>query len=104
MVAALARALPCMLALAAIGDRAAAQDWLPSKPVRIIVPFAGGTNDALARLVAPELSRALGQPVFVEDRGGGGGNIGADLVAKSAPDGQTLLVGYNGPIAINPTL
>jgi tripartite-type tricarboxylate transporter receptor subunit TctC len=104
IAAALPRGLACMLALSAVGNRVAAQDWLPSKPVRIIVPFAGGTNDALARLVAPELSRALGQPVFVEDRGGGGGNIGADLVAKSAPDGQTLLVGYNGPIAINPTL
>jgi tripartite-type tricarboxylate transporter receptor subunit TctC len=104
MVAVLPRAVACLLALAAASSGAVAQDWLPSKPVRIIVPFAGGTNDALARLVAPELSRALGQPVFVEDRGGGGGNIGADLVAKSPPDGHTLLVGYNGPIAINPTL
>jgi tripartite-type tricarboxylate transporter receptor subunit TctC len=104
MVAVLPRAVACLLALAATSSGAVAQDWLPSKPVRIIVPFAGGTNDALARLVAPELSRALGQPVFVEDRGGGGGNIGADLVAKSPPDGHTLLVGYNGPIAINPTL
>jgi tripartite-type tricarboxylate transporter receptor subunit TctC len=55
-------------------------------------------------LVQPELQRVLGQAVVVENKGGAGGNIGADLVAKSPPDGHTLLVGYNGPIAINPTL
>jgi tripartite-type tricarboxylate transporter receptor subunit TctC len=68
------------------------------------VPIIGSTNDTVARLVAPELSRVLGQPVIVENKGGAGGNIGADLVAKSPPDGQTLLIGYNGPLAINPTL
>ena len=104
MITALTRNVACMLALAAVGGAAAAQDWAPSRPVRLIVPFAGGTADMLARLVAPELSQALGQPVVVEDRGGGGGNIGADLVAKSAPDSQTLLVGYNGPIVVNQSL
>jgi tripartite-type tricarboxylate transporter receptor subunit TctC len=72
--------------------------------VRVIVPIVGSTNDVLARLIAPDLSKALGQPVVVENKGGGGGNIGADFVAKAEPDGHTLLIGFNGPIAINVSL
>jgi tripartite-type tricarboxylate transporter receptor subunit TctC len=83
---------------------AQAQEWAPTKTVRIIVPIVGSTNDVLARLVAPELEKAIGKPVVVENKGGAGGTIGADLVAKSPPDGHTLLIGYNGPIAINVTL
>ncbi|KQT11450.1 Bug family tripartite tricarboxylate transporter substrate binding protein [Ramlibacter sp. Leaf400] len=100
------RLLLSTLALAgmAIGSGAAAQDWTPTKPIKIIVPIIGSTNDALARLIAPKLQEALGQPVVVENKPGAGGNIGADFVAKSPPDGHTLLVGYNGPLAINPSL
>jgi tripartite-type tricarboxylate transporter receptor subunit TctC len=86
------------------GTGAHAQEWLPTKPVRIIVPIVGSTNDVVARLVAPKLQEALGQTVVVENKGGAGGNIGADLVAKAPPDGHTLLIGYNGPIAINVSL
>jgi tripartite-type tricarboxylate transporter receptor subunit TctC len=93
-----------VLSLAVLAAPAIAQEWAPTKAVRIIVPIVGGTNDVIARLVAPELQKVLGVAVVVENKGGAGGNIGADLVAKSPPDGHTLLVGYNGPIAINTML
>jgi len=98
------RKLLAVLAIAAAAGPASAADWAPTRVVRIVVPIVGGTNEVVARLVAPELEKALGQPVIVENKGGGGGTIGANEVAKAAPDGQTLLIGYNGPIAINVTL
>jgi tripartite-type tricarboxylate transporter receptor subunit TctC len=76
-----------------------------SKPVRIIVPFApGGTSDILARLIAPKLQEAVGQPVVVENKTGAGGNIGADVVAKADKDGHTLLLIDISTLAISPTL
>ncbi|RJF92596.1 Bug family tripartite tricarboxylate transporter substrate binding protein [Noviherbaspirillum saxi] len=72
---------------------AIAQTW-PAKPINLIVPFAtGGTTDVLARAVGQELSKSLGQPVIVENKGGAGATLGADYVAKAKPDGHTLLVG-----------
>lgn len=81
-----------------------AQEWVPTKPVRIVVPIVGSTNDVLARLLAPKLQEALGQPFIVENKPGAGGNIGVNEVVRSSPDGHTLVVGYNGPLAINVTL
>jgi tripartite-type tricarboxylate transporter receptor subunit TctC len=73
-----------------------------SKPVTLVVPFAtGGPTDAMARILANELKSALGQAVIVENKGGAGGNIGAEVVARADADGNTLLFGTSGPLAIN---
>jgi tripartite-type tricarboxylate transporter receptor subunit TctC len=83
---------------------ALAQAW-PSRPISLVVPYpAGGPVDISARLVAQKLQVALGQPVVVENKPGAGGNIGADFVAKSAPDGNTLVMGAIATHAINPAL
>ena len=82
-----------------------AQPNWPSKPVRIVVPFApGGTTDILARAIAPELARAFGQSFIVDNRAGAGGNVGAEVVAKSPADGYTLLMGTVGTHGINRAL
>ena len=65
----------------------------PSKPIKMIVPFpAGGTTDIVARIIAQKMTESMGQPVTVDNRGGAGGNIGADLMAKAAPDGYTIMM------------
>jgi tripartite-type tricarboxylate transporter receptor subunit TctC len=82
----------------------AAADNYPSKPIRVLVPFAaGGAVDTLARLVGQKLSEEIGQPVIIENRAGAGGNLASDVVAKSPPDGYTVLQTVNG-IAISPSL
>jgi tripartite-type tricarboxylate transporter receptor subunit TctC len=82
-----------------------AQATWPTRPVRIVVPFApSGTTDLLARALAPELSRVLGQPFTVDNRAGAGGNIGAELVAKAEKDGYTFLMGTVGTHGINKAL
>ena len=81
-----------------------AQDVWPNKPVRLVVPFApGGSTDVIARMLGQQLSLYWGQPVLIENRAGAGGNVGADVVAKSTPDGYTLLFA-SGSITINPQL
>ena len=86
----------CLACPPAAAQAPAAQAW-PTRPIRIIVPYvAGGATDVFARLVAAKLQDQLGTPVIIENRGGAGGNIGTDVVAKSAPDGYTLLLNING--------
>src|SRR5690242_15203221 len=91
------------LLIAAASFSAAAQ--YPTKPIRIIVPYAaGGTSDILARAIGPKLTEAWGQPVIVENKPGANGNVGADFVAKSAPDGYTLLITDLGGLVISPSV
>jgi tripartite-type tricarboxylate transporter receptor subunit TctC len=98
--------LRTLCALCAVGAVAAsAQAPYPNHPVRIVVPFpAGGTTDILAREVAQRLTQTTGQAFVVDNRPGAGGNIGAEMVAKAAPDGYTMLMGTVGTHAINPSL
>ena len=94
-----------LAALSITAGPALAQDTWPSKPVRIVVPFAaGGTSDILARALGEKLQGVLKQTVLVENKAGAGGVIGADSVAKSAPDGYTFLLGTIASHAINPAL
>ncbi len=97
--------LGALTALALCAGPAAAQNTFPDKPIRFIVPYsAGGTTDLVARTVGGHMAQTLGQPVIIENRGGAGGNIGMDVVAKSAPDGYTVGMGAISTNALNPHL
>ncbi len=87
--------------LAAFAIDAAAQTW-PSKPIRWIVGFPpGGGADVLSRMLSPRISEALGQQIIIDNRGGAGGNIGAEIAAKSPPDGYTIMFAYSGTHSVN---
>ncbi|MDB5381788.1 MAG: tripartite tricarboxylate transporter substrate binding protein [Rhodospirillales bacterium] len=93
-----------LLATAAVTPFAARAQgaWAPTRPLRFVVPFvAGGSTDVAARIIADHMTQSLGQPVIVENRGGSGGNIGGDIVAKAPPDGLTLLMGVTGLLSTN---
>ena len=103
IAAALAGALSCLAGLAA--HAASPADTYPSRIVKLIVPFpAGGTTDIFARHIGDRLAKAFGHNFVIDNRGGAGGNIGSDAVAKAEPDGYTLLVGTVGTHAINSSL
>jgi tripartite-type tricarboxylate transporter receptor subunit TctC len=94
-----------LLVLATIVMPVSAAEQFPTRPIRVIVPYApGGNVDISARIIAPPLGEALGQTIVVDNRPGAGGNLGASLVAKAAPDGYTLLVGSSGPLSVNPVI
>jgi tripartite-type tricarboxylate transporter receptor subunit TctC len=98
------RAICFLLSLLAFAPTAFAQGW-PSRPITIVVPFpAGALSDAAARILQPRLSEALGQSVVIENKGGAGGVIGSTFVARSQPDGYTLLVTVNAPVVMAPAL
>jgi tripartite-type tricarboxylate transporter receptor subunit TctC len=91
------------VALALLAGAAQGQDSYPGKPIRILVGYAaGGGNDIIVRVMQPEMQKGLGQPVIVENKPGAQGIIAAELAARSAPDGYTLMMGPSGPMTINP--
>ena len=97
----LARVAALLVVILISSVQTQAQTW-PSRPVTLVVPFAAGvTGDIVARGLAQYLGDALGQPFVVENRGGAGGNLGGNIVAKAAPDGYTLLLSTTGPASLN---
>jgi tripartite-type tricarboxylate transporter receptor subunit TctC len=90
-------------ALCVLSTPAWAQSGYPSKPLRLVVPWPpGGGADVLTRMLSPKLSEALAQQIVIDNRGGAAGNIGAELAAKSPPDGYTIVFAYSGTHSINP--
>jgi tripartite-type tricarboxylate transporter receptor subunit TctC len=98
------RAVSLALATQGMAGRVLAADY-PTRPIRFIVPYApGGGADAVARILGRRVGDSLGQSILIENKGGAGSILGTDLVAKSAPDGYTMLLGQSGPISINPAV
>ncbi len=91
-----------LLLLMLFSETASAQAY-PSKPIRLLVPFApGGSSSIVARLAAEEMSKGLGQPIVIENKAGGGGNVAMQEAAHAEPDGYTLIIGHIGSLAVNP--
>ena len=99
----LAHMLGIVTAAVAMLSTAFAQDVFPSKPIRLVVPFTpGGVTDTSGRLIAEQLGKRLGQQIVVDNKPGASGNIGTSLVKAAAPDGYTLMLGFDGTLVINP--
>ena len=91
-----------MIAFAALSSTPADAEIFPDRPIHIVVPFpAGGSNDVVARFLGQKLSELFGQSVIIDNRAGAGGNVGAEFVARSIPDGHTLLLTAPPPLAVN---
>ena len=98
-------AIPALLGILCAGSALVHAQAYPARPIRFIVPFApGGSTDTLARTLSTKMTEAFGHQVVVDNRAGGNGNIGTDLVAHAAPDGYTILLGYIANLAIGPSL
>src|SRR5881394_2513304 len=94
-----------LAALTAYAQPSTATTTYPNRPVRLILPQSpGGPTDIIRRTIAQKLGEVLGQTVVPDNRAGAGGNVGCEIVAKSAPDGYTLLLGAPGCLAVNPSL
>ena len=101
------RALLAALGLATVAPSALAQlpAWQPERPIRLVVPYGpGGSSDVIARLLAGEMAKTLGQSVFVDNKGGASGTIAMQEVARAAPDGYTVVLGHVGTLAVNPAM
>jgi tripartite-type tricarboxylate transporter receptor subunit TctC len=98
-------ALGVLLGVLILHEASAAAPQYPTRPVRLVVPFAaGGGADTLSRIIAPKLSDALGQTWVVDNRGGAAGNLAAEIVADAAPDGHTVFMGFSTVLTVNPSL
>src|SRR6201992_3310970 len=94
-----------IISFASLSFPPSAAEIFPDRPIHIVVPFpAGGSNDVVARFLGQKLSEICGQSVIIDNRAGANGNIGAEYVARSAPDGYTLLLTAPGPLAVNQAL